>query len=68
MKEVIVRFEKGPFPKKYTAYIKHKKTKKIRNSLGFVQLIPPERAKMLKLIEIKRILWVDPNSAPGPSG
>ncbi len=30
MKEVIVRFEKGPFPKKYTAYIKHKKTKKIR--------------------------------------
>ena len=30
MKETIVRFERGPFPKKYTAYIKNKKTKKIR--------------------------------------
>ena len=30
MKETIVKFEKGPFPKKYTAYVKHKKTKKQR--------------------------------------
>lgn len=30
MNEKIVRFEKGPFPKKYTAYIKNKNTKKIR--------------------------------------
>ena len=30
MKEKIIKFEKGPFPKKYTAYIKNKKTKKIR--------------------------------------
>ena len=30
MKEKIIKFLKGPFPKKYTAYIKHKKTKKIR--------------------------------------
>lgn len=30
MKESIVRFERGPFPKKYTAYIKNKKTKKVR--------------------------------------
>ena len=30
MKEKILRFEKGPFPKKYTAYIKNKNTKKIR--------------------------------------
>jgi hypothetical protein len=30
MKETIIKFEKGPFPKKYTAYIKDKKTKKIR--------------------------------------
>jgi hypothetical protein len=30
MKETIVKIEKGPFPKKYTAYIKNKKTKKQR--------------------------------------
>jgi len=30
MKETIVKFEKGPFPKKYTAYIKNKNTKKQR--------------------------------------
>jgi len=30
MKENIVHFEKGPFPKKYTAYLKNKKTKKTR--------------------------------------
>lgn len=30
MKETIVKFVKGPFPKKYTAYIKNKKTRKIR--------------------------------------
>lgn len=30
MKETLVRFERGPFPKKYTAYIKNKKTKKVR--------------------------------------
>jgi len=30
MKESIIKFEKGPFPKKYTAYIKNRKTKKIR--------------------------------------
>jgi len=30
MKEIIVRFKKGPFPKKYSALIKNKKTKKIR--------------------------------------
>ena len=29
MKETIVRFERGPFPKKYTAYIKNKKTKNV---------------------------------------
>jgi hypothetical protein len=30
MKETIIKIEKGPFPKKYTAYIEHKKTKKQR--------------------------------------
>ena len=30
MKETILRFVKGPFPKKYTAHIKNKETKKIR--------------------------------------
>lgn len=30
MKERIVRFEKGPRFKKYTAYVQHKKTKKVR--------------------------------------
>ncbi len=30
MKETIVQFKKGPFPKKYTALVKNKKTKKIR--------------------------------------
>ena len=30
MKEKILRFEKGPHKKKYTAYIKNKETKKIR--------------------------------------
>jgi hypothetical protein len=30
MKEKIIKFKKGPFPKKYTAYIKNKKTRKIR--------------------------------------
>lgn len=30
MKEIIVKFEKGPANKKYTAYIKNKQTKKIR--------------------------------------
>jgi hypothetical protein len=30
MRETIVKFMKGPFPKKYTALIKNKKTKKIR--------------------------------------
>ena len=30
MKEKILRFERGPAGKKYTAYIKHKKTHKIR--------------------------------------
>ena len=30
MKETIVKFERGPNKKKYTAYIKNKKTKKIR--------------------------------------
>ena len=30
MKERIVKFKKGPFPKKYTAFIKNNKTKKIR--------------------------------------
>jgi serine protease inhibitor ecotin len=29
MNEKIINFSKGPFPKKYTAYIKNKKTKKI---------------------------------------
>ena len=28
MNEKIIKFSKGPFPKKYTAYIKNKKTKK----------------------------------------
>ena len=30
MKETIVEFKRGPFPKKYTAFVKHKKTKKVR--------------------------------------
>jgi hypothetical protein len=30
MKETITKIIKGPFPKKYTAYIKDKKTKKTR--------------------------------------
>jgi len=30
MKERVVKFKKGPFPKKYTAFIKNNKTKKIR--------------------------------------
>ena len=30
MLETIIKFKKGPFPKKYTAYIENKKTKKIR--------------------------------------
>ena len=30
MKETIVKFERGPFPKKYTAFIRNKKTNKIR--------------------------------------
>ena len=30
MKETIVEFKKGPFPKKYTAFVKNKKTKKVR--------------------------------------
>ena len=30
MKETIVKFKRGPFPKKYTAYVKDKKTKKTR--------------------------------------
>ena len=30
MKERIIKFEKGPFPKKYTAYVKHRITGKTR--------------------------------------
>ena len=30
MKETIISFKKGPFPKKYTAFIRNKKTHKIR--------------------------------------
>ena len=30
MKETIVKFQKGPFPKKYTVYVKDKKSKKTR--------------------------------------
>jgi hypothetical protein len=30
MNETIIKFSKGPFPKKYTAHVKNKKTKKIR--------------------------------------
>ena len=30
MKERILKFSRGPYPKKYTAYIKNKKTKKVR--------------------------------------
>ena len=30
MKETIIKFEKGPFPKKYTAFVKNKQTKKVR--------------------------------------
>ena len=30
MKETIVKFKRGPFPKKYTAFVKNKKTKKVR--------------------------------------
>lgn len=30
MKEKIIEFKKGPFPKKYTAYVKDKKTKRTR--------------------------------------
>ena len=32
MLEKIIEFRKGPFPKKYTAYIKNKKTKKLRKN------------------------------------
>ena len=28
MKETIIKFTKGPFPKKYTAHLQNKKTKK----------------------------------------
>ena len=30
MKETIVEFKRGPYPKKYTAFVKDKKTKKVR--------------------------------------
>jgi hypothetical protein len=30
MKETIIKFERGPFPKKYTAFVRNKKTHKIR--------------------------------------
>jgi hypothetical protein len=30
MKEKIIKFVRGPFPKKYTAFIRNKKTRKIR--------------------------------------
>lgn len=30
MKEQIVKFTRGPFPKKYTAHVRDKKTKKVR--------------------------------------
>ena len=30
MKEIIIEIKRGKFPKKYTAYVKNKKTKKIR--------------------------------------
>lgn len=30
MREKIIRFEKGNYPKKYTAYVKNKKTRKTR--------------------------------------
>ena len=30
MKEKIIKFKKGPFPKKYTVYVKNKKTHKVR--------------------------------------
>ena len=30
MKERIIQFEKGPFPKKYTAHAQDKKTRKVR--------------------------------------
>ena len=30
MKERVVKFVKGPFPKKYTAFVKNNKTKKVR--------------------------------------
>jgi hypothetical protein len=30
MNEKIIKFSKGPFPKKYTAHVKNKKTRKIR--------------------------------------
>ena len=30
MKEKIIKFKKGPWPKKYTAFIRNNKTRKIR--------------------------------------
>ena len=30
MRETIVKFERGPFPKKYTAHVRNKKTRKQR--------------------------------------
>jgi len=30
MKETIIKFQRGPFPKKYTAFVRNKKTHKIR--------------------------------------
>ena len=37
MKETIVKFVKGPFPKKYTAYIKNKKTPFWRQTVSAIQ-------------------------------
>jgi hypothetical protein len=30
MKETVIKFEKGPHKKKYTAFVRHKKTRKVR--------------------------------------
>ena len=39
MKETIVKFVEGPFPKKYTAFLKNKETRKVRK-LHFSRFTP----------------------------
>jgi hypothetical protein len=47
MKEKIVKFMKGPFPKKYTAIVKDKKTKKTRKSILVIEDILTSRTSVI---------------------